>query len=249
MAKKTKEKLQLQKLRDVPAEEFISTGIPEVDELLGGGFPRRRITQVWGIPGSGKSYLLAKCLANLDGKALYVDAEFALNRDRLAKMGVNIDAFDYMPSAQLEEVATFILDNINDYDLIIIDTLAKLTPMTVSDNDMSTPPIAISARMIGQFEAKLRPKLFMSRAAVVGINQARANMGYGQAESKPAGGWSWAHTIDVSLKLARTSYIYKQVQGEKVGAGQITSVKVDKSRVSAPATEVKFKILYDEEQA
>lgn len=247
MPKKTKEKLALQKLRDVPAEEFISTGIAEVDELLGGGFPRRRITQVWGVPGAGKSYMLAKCLAALDGKALYIDSEFALNKDRLAAMGVDLDKFDYLPSSKLEEVATFILDNIDDYDLIIIDTLAKLTPMSIADNDMDTPAIAITARKIGQFEANLRPKLFNSRAAIVGINQARANMGYGQAESKPAGGWSWAHTIDISLKLARTSYITKQVSGEKVGVGQITSVKVDKSRVSAPANEIKFKILYGEQ--
>lgn len=245
---KPKDKLQLRKLRDVPAESFISTGIDEVDGLLGGGFPRRRITQVWGAPSSGKSYMLAKCLSKLDGKALYVDAEFALNRDRLAGMGVDIDKYDYLPSSQLEEVATFILGNIADYDLIIIDTLAKLTPMTVTANDMSTPPIAIAARMIGQFEAKLRPKLFQSDTAIVGINQARANLGYGQAESKPAGGWSWAHTIDISLKLARTSYITKTVNGEKVGIGQVTSVKVDKSRVSAPATQVKFKIMYEEDK-
>lgn len=244
--KKSAEKVRLQKLRDVPAEEFISTGIDEVDELLGGGFPRRRITQVWGVPGAGKSYLLAKCLSKLDGKALYIDSEFALNKERLTSMGIDLEKFDYMPSSQLEEVADFVLQNLDDYDLIIIDTLAKLTPMVVSDNDMSTPPIAIAARMIGQFEAKLRPKLFKSKTAIIGINQARANMGYGQAESKPAGGWSWAHTIDISLKLARTSYITKTVNGEKVGVGQMTSVKVDKSRVSAPSSEVKFKIMYGE---
>jgi RecA/RadA recombinase len=245
MPKKKKEGDKLGTLRDIPAESFVSTGITEVDDLLGGGFPRRRITQVWGVPGAGKSYLLAKCLSVLDGKALYVDSEFALNKDRLVSMGIDLDKFDYLPSSKLEEVASFIIDNIADYDLVIIDTLAKLTPMTTLANDMDTPQIALAARKISQFESSLRPKLYASNAAIVGINQARANMGYGQAETKAAGGFAWLHTVDLSLKVARTAYTYSQKGGEKHGTGQWSEVKVDKSRVSAPANSVKFQIDYE----
>lgn len=244
MAKKTKETTKLQTLNDIPEESFISTGIDEIDEVLGGGFPRRRITQIWGVPGVGKSYLLGKTMAKLDGKCLYIDSEFALNKSRMEQIGVNMAEVNYYPCSQLEEVANFVVDNINDYDLVIIDTLAKLTPMAIDQNDVGTQTIALAARQIAHFEAKLRPKLYKSKAAVVGINQARANMGMGQAESKPAGGFAWNHTVDLSLKLARTGNITKQVKGETIPLGHWTKLKVDKSRVSVPYVETKFKVDY-----
>lgn len=238
MAKKDKEKLQLQKLRDIPAESFLPTGIPELDELIGGGWPRKRISQMWGVPGVGKSYILAMTLAELcknGGKALYVDSEFALNKDRLTQMGVDLDKVDYMPSSQLEEVANYIVDNVEQYDLIVIDTLVKLTPITIQENEVGTTAIGLAARQIGHFEARLRPRLFKSNCAVVGVNQARANLGYGNAESKVAGGYAWLHAVDLSLKIARTSNRTNS---------HMSSIKVDKSRVSQPFKVINIEIKY-----
>lgn len=237
MAKKSEEKLKIQKLRDIPPESYLSTGIEELDELIGGGWPRKRISQIAGVPGSGKSYLLAMTMASMkeNEKALYVDTEFALNKERLEQLGVDLDRMDYLPSSKLEEVTTFIIDNVNDYDLIVIDTLARLTPMTVLDNDMATPPIALAARMISQFDALLRPKLFNSNCAVVGINQVRANMGYGNAETKAAGGFAWLHAIDLSLKIARKS---------NKTHSHVSTIKIDKSRVGHPFKAIEIEVKY-----
>lgn len=240
----TKQKLGT--LADIPAESFLSTGIDEVDKILGGGWPRRRISQVWGVPGVGKSYLLAMTLANLEGRALYIDAEYALNKDRMAGLGVDFSKVDYVPNSQLEEVAELVVNSIGDYDLVIIDTLAKLTPMTVSQNDVGTSAIGLAARQISHFEAKLRPKLYAGTAAVIGINQARANFGMGPVQTQPFGGWAWGHTIDLSLRLTKgaNNQITKQVAGEKFIAGHWVTVRVEKSKVSTPFAETKFKLMY-----
>lgn len=236
-------------LDDIPVEEFLSTGIPEVDEILGGGFPKRRITQIWGQPGVGKSYLLAKCMAANDGKTLYVDAEFALNKERLKDLGVDLKKIDYVANSQLEEVAELIIDKINDYDLVIIDTLAKLTPMTVTNNEVGTSAIGLAARQISHFEAKLRPKLYQSNAVVIGINQARANFSMSMVQTQPFGGWAWGHTIDLSLKLYKgeRNKISRQVDGIKYELGHVVSVKVEKSKVSTPFAEAKFRLMYGDD--
>lgn len=246
MPKKKKEELKIGTLKDVPDEGFVSTGVPEVDEILGGGFPRRRITQVYGLPGVGKSYLLSRCMASIDGKVLYVDTEFALNRHRLESMNIDLDQIDYIASSELEKIAEYIINNIEKYDLVVIDTLAKLTPMTVATNEVGTNAIGLVARQIGHFEAKLRPRLYQSQAAVVGVNQVRANLGFGNAETQAFGGWAWGHTIDLNLKLYKdaNNKIYKTEDGVKREAGHWCSLKVEKSRVSTPLAITKFRIDY-----
>lgn len=245
MAKKTEDKL-VGTLEDVPAEGFVETGVAEIDELLGGGFPRRRITQVYGMPGVGKGYLLGRTMALNKHRVLYIDAEFALNAARLKASGVKLEKVHHMANSQLEEVANYIVENVNNYDLIIIDSLAALTPMTIAANDVGTSTIGLVARQIGHFNAKLRPKLYTSEAAIVGINQVRANMGFGPAESKPAGGFAWQHTIDLSLKLSKpaANQVIKQVAGVKKQTGHWCTVRVDKSRISDFGGEAKFLVDY-----
>lgn len=248
--KKSDNGVKVGTLKDIPTESYVTTGIPEVDEVLGGGFPRRRVTQIYGQPGVGKSYLLACTMASLKGKILYVDAEFALNKGRLEGLGIPIDKIDYIANSQLEMVAEYIIDNVHKYDLIIIDTLAKLTPMTVATNEVGTNSIGLVARQIGHFEAKLRPKLYESQAAVIGINQVRANFGMGQTQTQAFGGWAWNHSIDISLKLFKdaNNKVFSQAGGVKREVGHWCSVKVEKSRTSLPLAVTKFLINYREDK-
>lgn len=250
MPKKKQSDLIVGTLNDIPEEEFISTGIEEVDKLLGGGFPRKRITQVYGAPHVGKGYMLSQSMAALKGRGvLYIDTEFALNRKRLEDLGIDMKGFHYIASSELEKIAEYILANLDKYELIIIDSLAKLTPMTVDTNEVGTNAIGLVARQIGHFEAKLRPKLYQSNCAIVGINQIRANFGMGMAETKVFGGYAWAHSIDLNLKLYKdaNNKIYKQEDGIKREAGHWCSVKVEKSRVSTPLATTKFKIIYPQD--
>jgi recombination protein RecA len=246
MAKKKTETAAVGTLADIPEEGFVETGVAEVDKLLGGGFPRRRITQIYGMPGVGKGYLLTRTMALNKHRVLYIDAEFALNGARTEAMGVDLSKVDHMPNSMLEEVAEYIVANIDKYDLVIIDSLAALTPMTIAQNEVGSSSIGLAARQIGHFNAKLRPKLYKSEAAVIGINQVRANLGFGQAETQAFGGWSWGHTVDLSLKLFKgnANSVSKQVAGDKRQVGHWCSVKVDKSRISEAGAETRFYIDY-----
>lgn len=248
---KKDDNLKPKKLDQIPPESFLSTGFDEVDEILGGGFPRKRITQVWGNPGTGKSYLMAHCLANLDGKALYIDSEFALNKQRLIDIGVDLTKFDYIASSELEKVAEYVIENVHKYDLVIIDTLAKLTPTVVQRNEVGENAIGLVARQIAHFEAKLRPRLHISDTAVVGINQVRANFNMGPVTTQAFGGWAWGHTLDLNLRFFKgaNNKIYKQSNGVKREVGHWVSVKVEKSKVSTPFSETKFKLSYEKEQS
>ena len=246
MVKAKKDELRVGTLADIPAEGYVSSGVPEVDGVLGGGFPRGRITQIWGNPGVGKSYLLAKTMARLDGHILYIDCEYALNKARLKSLGVDLSKVDYVADSRLEKVAEQVLASVQNYDLVIIDTLAKLTPMTVQQNEVGTSAIGLAARQIAHFEAKLRPKIYEHRTAVIGINQVRANFGMGPVTTQAFGGWAWGHTVDLSLKLVKgaNNKVYKQVAGVKSETGHWATVKVEKSKVSTPFAETKFMVEY-----
>lgn len=251
MVKKKETGVVVGTLKDIPEVRFLSTGVPEVDEAIG-GWGIKRITEIWGVPGVGKSYLLARTLASLKPKqkALYVDTEFALNKQRLIDMGVDMGRVDYLPNSQLEAVVEHILSHINDYDLIIIDTIAKFTPMTVATNEVGTSAIGLYARQISHFEAKLRPLLYESHCAVVCINQARADFGMGPATMKPSGSWAWKHTLDVSIKLFKNvgNKIYKTTGGDKQEVGHWVSLKVEKNKLGVPFTTTKFRLDYLDNQ-
>lgn len=233
-------------LADLPEEGTVSTGIEEVDELLNGGFPRRRITQVYGMPGVGKGFLMAKAMAKNEHRVLYIDAEFALNKSLLESSGIDMAKVDHIANSQLEYVADYIVDNIGKYDLVIIDSLAALTPMTILQDEIGSSTVALAARRIGHFIAKLRPALYTSEAAVVGINQVRANMGMGHVETKVAGGFAWSHAIDLSLKLYKgaSSSVVKQKNLISRTIGHMCTVKIEKSRSNNTGKETKFLVEY-----
>lgn len=244
MAKKKEEVVEVGKLSDIKDVEYISTGVAELDELVG-GFARGRLTQLWGKPGVGKSYLLAKCMASLDGKVLYVDTEFALNKERLQDLGVDLKKVDYLANSQLEDVTEMILGALGKYDLIILDTLAKLVPMTVETNKVGENALGLFARQIKHFEAKMRPKLYNSKTVFIAINQARAGFGM-MSPAKPQGGFAWEHSIDIQIKLSKkaNNKIMKQIAGEKTQVGHVVTCEVEKSRLTPPNISTSFTLMY-----
>lgn len=245
MAKK-EELVVVEGLDTLGVVEYMTTGIEELDALIH-GFARGRITEVWGNPGVGKSYLLARAMASLGDKekALYVDAEYSLVKDRLVSLGVDTKKIDYVQDGRLEEVTERIIGAVGKYDLIILDSLAKLIPMTVTENEVGTNAIGLFARQVKHFEAKLKPVLAKSKTAFVVINQARAGMGVMQP-SKPQGGFAWEHAIDIRIKLSKglQNKIYKTSGGEKKQVGHWVTATVEKSRLTQPFIQTKFKVEY-----
>lgn len=245
MAKKKDDDVVIQSMGGLKNVEFIETGVKEFDEAVH-GFARGRITEVWGNPGVGKSYLLAMAMANLkDGKVLYVDAEYSLVKERLEQLGVDLKKVDFVQDGRLEQVADMIVENVGKYDLIILDSLAKLVPMSVSESETGTNAIGLFARQVKHFEAKLKPRLAISKTAFVVINQARAGMGIMQP-SKPQGGFAWEHAIDIRIKLFKgaNNAVERQKDGQKYLVGHWVSLKVEKSRLTKPGLTTKFMLEY-----
>lgn len=211
--------------------------------MLGGGWARGRLTEVWGNPGIGKSYLLSKTLANLNGKqkAVYYDSEFALYAPRMLELGVDMSKVSIVQDSRLERVTEHVLMQIGAYDLIIIDSLAKFIPMTVEANEVGENAIGLFARQVKHFEAKLKPRLARSNTAMVVINQARAGMGMMQP-SKPQGGFAWEHGVDIRVKLSKPQVSKIMKSGKTVG--HVVKVSVEKSRITQPYINTTFELLY-----
>lgn len=239
----------IQTMAELKEEVFISSGIPELDELVG-GFARGRVTEMWGNPGIGKSHVIAKALAGLSSKqtALYIDAEYSAVKKRMLELGVNLKRVDLVQDARLEMVADLVVDKVGSYDLIVIDSLAALVPMTVLDAETGSNAIGLFARQVKHFIAKLKPKLAVSNTALVVINQARAGIGV-MAPQEPQGGYAWKHGIDIRLKLSlpkaskleRTRNKVREVYGHKV------QVTIQKSRLTPPALTTTFNLIYKSE--
>jgi recombination protein RecA len=247
MAKKAKseksEEPVISKLSDKKDEEFIPTGITEVDEIIGGGVHRGRITEVWGQEGVGKTNFVTQMLANVskDHKVLYVDTEFALNKDHVRALGADPDNIGYIADSRLERVAEMLIEAVGKYDLIILDSLAYLTPLTVDTNTVGENSIGLFARLIKHWVVKFRPRLGVSNTAFVAINQYRAPIGL-YVKAEPPGGKSWLHAVDVRLHLTSNSADKITVGGQVVG--HWVHCKVVKSKVSTPHVETKYKLTY-----
>lgn len=238
--KKEDDSVKVTSLSDVT---YITTGVEEVDTLLGGGWARGRITELWGNPGTGKSFLLGKTMASMEGKTLYIDSEFSLYKPRLEDIGVNLDKVDIVQDGRLERVTEHVIEAVGKYDLIIIDSLAKFIPMSVSEQNVGENSIGLFARQVKHFEAKLKPRLAISKTALVVINQARAGMGM-YAPSKPQGGFAWEHAIDIRVKLSKKGAWEKQVDGVKTRVGHEVEVEVQKSRLTKPYIKTTFRLTY-----
>jgi recombination protein RecA len=172
---------------------------------------------------------------------LLVDAEFSFNKQRAVDMGVNTKNVDYIADANLERVSELLIASVGKYDLIILDSLAYLTPLTVDVNQVGETSIGLFARLVKHWIVKFRPRLGISKTAFIAINQYRAPVGmYAKLESP--GGKAWQHAVD--LKLYLTTGSADKIVKNSAQIGHWLKVRVVKSKVSKPFFETKIKILY-----
>lgn len=223
-------------------ERFIKTGVEAVDDLIG-GIPRGRITEVWGQEATGKTHLVSTILANVskDHKVLYVDTEFALNRDRVKSLGAEIDNISYIADSRLERVAELLVDSVGKYDLIVLDSLAYLTPTTIDNAEVGENAIGLFARQIKHWVVKFRPRLGVSDTACIVVNQYRKPLGL-YAKTESPGGASFHHAVDVRLFLTTNSA--DKITKAGVTVGHWVHIEVKKSKVSKPYIKTKFKLEY-----
>ena len=229
---------------DIPS---VSTGSLGLDIALGiGGLPKGRVIEIFGPESSGKTTLTLQAIAECQkegGTAAFIDAEHALDPSYAEKLGVNVDEL-LLSQPDTGEQALEITDMLvksNSVDLIVVDSVAALTPRAEIEGEMGDHHVGLQARLMSQALRKITGNIQRSNAMVIFINQIRMKIGvmFGNPETT-TGGNALKFYSSVRLDIRRIGSVK---EGDEV-IGNETRVKVVKNKVSPPFKQADFQLMY-----
>lgn len=235
----------IKSMASYPEVKFVTTGVESLDKITNGGFPRGRITEIYGRKSVGKTTLVMMMLAAIskDHKVLFIDAENALNPVRMAELGADLKNIQYSIEYVLDDVGELILANVAKYDAIILDSVAGTIGRTEETSTVGDHNVGTKGKVMNSlFSRRIPGPLAKTKCALILINQLRDSFSmYGDKTYTPGGK---AIEYSASLRIELNTLAADRITEGGKQIGHHVTAKIVKSKVSAPYQTARFKIMY-----